>query len=97
LKIEIKRTSSNPLIGRREISFEIIEGSTPSRSEVRRELAVQLRSDLETIYVRNLDTKTGTNVTVGLAHVYDDLGRALEVEPEHIVKRNQIKEKESEE
>jgi ribosomal protein S24E len=34
---------------------------------------------------------------VGLAHLYDDPGRALGVEPEHIVKRNQVKEKESEE
>lgn len=47
--------------------------------------------------MRNLDTKTGTNMTVGLAHVYDDPGRALKVEPEHVVKRNQAKEKDSEE
>ena len=78
----------NPLIGRREVAFEVQEAATPSRAEVRRGLAVMLKADLERVWVRRLRTRTGTHLTVGLAHVYDDAAKALEVEPEHIVKRN---------
>jgi len=56
---------------------------------VRRELAAMLKADLETVWVRRLETKTGTRRTIGLAHVYDDPARALAVEPEHIIERNQ--------
>ncbi len=87
----------NPLIGRREVTFEVEETATPSRAEVRRELAVILKVDLDRVWVRRLETKTGTHRTVGLAHVYDDAAKALEVEPEHIIKRNQPKAEATEE
>lgn len=90
-------TRANPLIGRREVTFEIIEPSTPTRSEVRRELAVLLKSDLDRIFIRRMETKTGTRRTVGLAHVYDDPAKAHQVEPEHIIQRNQPPEKPAQE
>lgn len=97
LKTELTATRVNPLIGRREVTFEIQEPSTPSRSEVRREIAVLLKADIDRVWVRRIETKSGTNTTVGLAHVYDDAARALEVEPEHIIKRNRSPEKQAEE
>ena len=48
-----------------------------------------LKADLDRVWLRRLETKTGTHRTVGLAHVYDDAAKALEVEPEHIIRRNQ--------
>ena len=48
-----------------------------------------MKADLDKVWVRQIETKTGTNTTVGLAHVYDDAAKALQVEPEHIIKRNQ--------
>ena len=77
------------MIGRKEIEFEIKEKATPSRAEVRRDIAVIMKTDLDKVWVRQIETKTGTNTTVGLVHVYDDAAKALQVEPEHIVKRNQ--------
>ena len=47
-----------------------------------------MKTDIDKVWVRKIETKAGTNVTVGLAHVYDDSEKALKVEPEHIVKRN---------
>jgi len=79
------------------VTFEIIEPSTPTRSEVRRELAVLLKTDLDRIFIRRMVTKTGTNRTVGLAHVYDDPAKAHQVEPEHIIQRNQPPEKPAQE
>ncbi len=79
----------NPLIGRREVTFEVREAATPRRLKVRKELAAMLKTDLDKVWVRQMETKTGTHRTFGLAHVYDDAARALDVEPEHILRRNQ--------
>ena len=87
--MELTATKENPLLGRREVTFEVLEPSTPRRSEVRRELAVLLKTDLDRIWIRKIETKTGTRRTVGLAHVYEDLAKALQIEPEHIIQRNQ--------
>jgi ribosomal protein S24E len=79
------------------VTFEIQEPSTPSRSEVRREIAVLLKADIDRVWVRYIETRSGTNTTVGLAHVYDDAAKAFEVEPEHIINRNQQPSKQEEE
>lgn len=97
MKTELTSTRINPLIGRREVSFKIQQPATPTRSEVRREIAVLLKAELDKVWIRKMETKTGTNLTVGLAHVYDDPEKALQVEPEHIIKRNQIPERPAEE
>ena len=64
------------------------EPSTPSRSSVRIELAVALRVELDQVYVRKMETKSGTRTTVGVAHVYKDPKEALKVEPKYVVERN---------
>lgn len=79
------------------MTFEIQQPSTPTRSEVRREIAVLLKAELDRVWIRKMETKTGTNLTVGLAHVYDDPAKALQVEPEHIIRRNQQPERPAEE
>ncbi|KON31134.1 hypothetical protein AC482_01780 [miscellaneous Crenarchaeota group-15 archaeon DG-45] len=89
MEIELTSTRVNPIIGRREVAFEVHGASTPRRIEVRLELADILKVDLERVWLRRLETRTGTNLTLGLAHIYDDAARALEVEPEHILRRNQ--------
>ena len=85
------------MIGRREVTFEIEEPSTPNRLDMRREIAVLLKVDLDRVWIRRLETRSGTKKTIGLAHVYDDASRAIQVEPKHIVKRNQPPEKPVEE
>jgi small subunit ribosomal protein S24e len=76
--------------------FEIQEPATPSRSSVRREIAVLMKVDLEQVYVKNLETKTGTHRTLGLVHVYDDIAVAIEVEPQHTIQRNKLPQSEPE-
>ena len=48
-----------------------------------------LKVELDRVWVRSIETKTGTRTTVGLAHVYKDPGKALVVEPDYIIQRNQ--------
>jgi ribosomal protein S24E len=97
LKTELKAVKTNPLIGRREVDFEINEPSTPSRSAVRRDIAVLMKAELDQVWVRKIMTKTGTQTTVGVAHVYDDLGQATKFEPAYIIERNKAPEQPSEE
>ncbi len=88
--MEIRMTSNrvNPLIGRRELIFEIVNEVTPSRERVRSELAAALKVDMERVWIRRLKTNAGTHRTVGLAHVYENGGRAPLIEPKYIIQRN---------
>ncbi len=52
-----------------------------------------LKVELDKVWVRSIETKTGTHTTVGLAHVYKDPGKALIVEPDYIIQRNKKPEK----
>ncbi len=76
--------------------FEIQVPATPRRSEVRREIAVLLKTELDNVWVKRQETLTGTHRTVGLVHVYDNPETAMLVEPEHIILRNRTPEKEPE-
>lgn len=88
MKLELTSTKNNPIMGRKELAFRIEEPSTPNRAEVRREIAVAMRTDVDKVYVRSLSTTSGTRVTAGVAHVYNDAAKALEIEPKYIVARN---------
>lgn len=88
MKIELKTVKSNPLLERREVSFEVENSKTPNRLEVKRELASILKMDEDKVWVRHMTTKTGTHLTIGFAHIYNDPQKALLVEPKHIIKRN---------
>ena len=88
MKTVITSTKKNPLIGRRELKFLIEEPSTPTRAEIRRDLAVTMQVDLDRVWIKKFETVTGTNKTIGLAHIYDDAETALKVEPEHVIKKN---------
>jgi len=92
----LKSIKKNPLIGRREITFEVEEISTPSRAEIRRDIAVLMKTELENVWIRKMETKSGTRTTVGTVHIYDEAEKALQVEPEYIIKRNQAPEQPSE-
>jgi len=47
--------------------------------------------DEEKVYVKKIETKTGTNITFGEANIYDFVSQAEYVEPEHIILRNRPK------
>jgi ribosomal protein S24E len=95
MKLKIVSKEKNPLMKRTEITFNIEHdqnGGTPSRVEVRKEVAAQLKTKLELVYVKQLETKTGTMIAVGEANAYDSAEQAKLVEPKHIVARNAVPE-----
>lgn len=91
MKIKVTSDKSNPLLKRREVIFEVDHrqaGSTPPRLQVRKELASLLKSDVELVYVKRLETRTGTMVAVGEANAYDSVEDAKLVEPAYVIARN---------
>ncbi len=92
MKLELTSTKINKVVGRKELSFKIDEASTPSRADVRRDIAVLMRTEPDNVYVRELKTKTGTRMVTGVAHVYNDAAAAISAEPKYIVTRNKGKE-----
>jgi len=91
MRIEIVTEKQNPMLKRKEIYFRVDHaetGSTPSRLEIRKAVASSLKADVETVFVKRFETKTGTSIAFGVADVYDSVEQAKSVEPEYIVKRN---------
>lgn len=100
MQIKIESTKNNPLLKRKEVGFTIIQGpkeKTPQRLEVKKALAIELKIGDDTVFVKKMHTKTGTNITVGLANVYQKVEQAALVEPGYIRKRNSPPEKPKEE
>jgi ribosomal protein S24E len=100
MKVKIVSKEYNPLLKRKEIIFEVEHadaGGTPPRFEVRKKLASKLKTKLDLVYLRKVETKTGTMIAVGEANAYDSIEQAKLLEPKHIVARNAPPEKAEEE
>ena len=96
MKIKIISKEQNPLLKRKEVTFRIEHaqtGGTPTRLEVRKQLATSLKTDQELVYVKKIETKTGTMVAIGEANAYDSIEQAKLMEPKHIIARNAPPEK----
>ncbi|MCK5563238.1 30S ribosomal protein S24e [Candidatus Bathyarchaeota archaeon] len=96
MDIKIITQKRNPLLKRKEVVFEVnhekVKG-TPSRLEIRAKLAELLKMKLEQVYVRKMETKTGTMIALGEANGYDTAEQAMLIEPKYIIERNTPKEK----
>jgi small subunit ribosomal protein S24e len=100
MEIKIVSEKENPLLKRREVYFQVEHsqtGNTPLRLEVRKAVATALKKDADLVFVKKIETKTGTHTAVGLANVYDSVEQAKLIEPKYIVKRNVPPEKPKEE
>lgn len=98
LRIKILSNKRNDLLKRNEVIFTLSHegGPTPSRMEARRELANALHIDDDKVYIRKMETITGTTITMGEAHIYDLPVQAKMLEPKHIIIRNTPQKKEGE-
>jgi len=100
MDVKVVSEKKNPLLKRKEVHFQVEHnqtGSTPPRLETRKAVAKALKTDVDLVFVKKLETKTGTHTAVGLANVYDSVEQAKFVESEYIIKRNIPTEKPEEE
>jgi ribosomal protein S24E len=96
MKVNIISKESNPLLKRRELTFSIDHaqtGGTPTRTEVRKQIASLLKTKPELVYVKNIKTKTGTMIATGEVNIYESIEQAKLVEPKHLIARNITPEK----
>jgi len=90
MEIKIEERRRNPLLRREEIRATVsFEGGTPTRREVREALAKALGRDVRVVFVRRVLTEYGSHRARVLATAYDDRDYALQIEPEHVVRRNE--------
>lgn len=91
MEIKILSEIENPLLKRKEAVFKVEHnqiGSTPPRTEVKEALAKTLKKDANLVFIKKMETKTGTRIAIGTANIYDSIEYAKLIEPEYIVKRN---------
>ena len=100
MEVKIVSEKENPLLKRKEVHFQVEHnqtGNTPPRLEVRKALAAALKKDADLVFVKKMKTRTGTQMAVGSANVYDSVEQAMLIEPQYIVERNVPPEKPKEE
>jgi len=100
MEVKIVSEKENPLLKRRELYFQVEHsqtGNTPPRLEVRKAVATVLKKDVDLVFIKKVETKTGTHTAFGVANVYDSVEQAKLIEPEYIVARNVPPEKPKEE
>jgi len=99
MEVKIVSKKYNPLLKRKEVIFEVehekVKG-TPPRLEIRTKLADMLKMKLEQVYVRKMETRTGTMLALGEANAYDTIDQAMLIEPKYVIERNTPKEKANE-
>ncbi|MDR2708249.1 MAG: 30S ribosomal protein S24e [Nitrososphaerota archaeon] len=91
MEIKIVSTKENPLLKRKEVGFTITQDpkeKTPNRLDTKRAVANAVQVKESVVYIKCMETLTGTNITNGVANVYQSVEQAQIVEPNYIKKRN---------
>ncbi len=99
MEVRIVSKKENPLLKRKEIQFAILHSlsKTPQRLDVKRSIASELQASDKLVFIKKMQTLTGTNSTIGEANVYESEVQAKLIEPKYITKRNSPPEKPKEE
>jgi Ribosomal protein S24E len=84
----------NKVVGRKEVTAEVwhVGLPTPSRLQLREEVAKALGVDVKQVYVIRVITEYGRHRSIIEAHVYDDPTVGERVEPLYVKLRNMPKE-----
>ena len=90
MDLKIKQEEYNALLKRKEIRAEVDhdQAGTPSRTDLRKAVASKYGVKAETVYIIDVETKTGTQKAVCKVQVYDDKAGALRIVPKYIQTRN---------
>lgn len=94
MNIQVITDEKNPLFKRREITLKLgYEDKTPSRLEVRKEVAKNLGAKEELVVIKRVIPDYGTPAAKCEINVYDDEKSLKELETGYLVKRHLPKEK----
>ena len=95
MEIKVLDEKANPLLKRREYSFEVSHATaaTPKREDVRAEFAKVAKAPKDRVIIERMRARYGTATTRGEAMVYESVDAAKAIVREHILVRNGLKEK----
>ena len=98
MEIKVTEMKENRLLGRKEIYFDVLhEGEpTPSREAVKGKLVAMLDLDPETVVVQYIRSYFGSHVSKGYAKAHESKARLQYIEPEYVLRRNGLIQKEEE-
>lgn len=98
MEIKVTEIRENKLLGRREIYFDILhEGEpTPSRADVKGKLVAMLDLNPGTVVIQYIRSYFGSSVSKGYAKAYETRERMLYIEPEYVLLRDGLIQKEEE-
>ncbi len=87
---KILEDKKQPLFSRRIVSAEIdfAEGKTPSRADVRNEIARAAKAEVKLVSVRKISTAYGHRMAKVEAYVYSSEADLAKAEPKHIQARH---------
>ena len=100
MEVKLVSVKNNPLLNRKEVDFLVetkTQVKTPSRANIKKSIADQMKISEEIVFIKKMQTLTGSNMTVGIANVYDSTTQANLIEADHIRKRNLLQEAKEEE
>ncbi len=92
MSVEIVRKFENKYLNRVEYLFKITHEakSTPSRKDIRKLISDTLKAPSDLIVIRSIRTTFGKNESLVEVFIYNDNIKMLEIEPKHILKRNEL-------
>ena len=95
MEIKITEDKKQPLFGRRIVVAEVDfgEGKTPSRADLRNDIAKLLKADSKLLSVRKIETSYGARKARVESYLYSSVAELEKLEPKHIKKRHLPKEK----
>ena len=98
MEIKLVSIKKNPLLNRKDVDFLVeTKTKTPSRVEIKKSIADEMKLSEEIIFIKKMQTLTGSHITVGIANIYDTSKQANLIEPDYIKKRNLPQETKKEE
>jgi ribosomal protein S24E len=91
MDFKITKDETKPLLKRREVCARLgYDARTPSRNDVRKELAKKLNAKEELVLIKKITPQAGTQAANIEADVYDDEATMNAVELGHVLKRHGI-------
>ena len=91
MKINILKEENKPLLSRTEINSEIeFEGKTPSKEEVKKEIAKIKKKDESLVAVKNIHVKFGTRKAKSFIYIYENKKDMDRIEPRIKVKGEKV-------
>ena len=95
MEINVLEDKEKPLLLRRELIADVVfESRTPSRDEIRKELAGKVKVNEELVIVTQINTEFGHRKAIVGAHIYKSKKDLESIEPNYLLKRHSKPEKE---